>query len=210
MAKSDDGLFDKLSGKIGDVVFASWRGIPYIRSKPSGNPSNTKAQQEQRSKFGVVVKFVGRILPVINAGFKWRLDEMPERNAAISYLMKNGIRGKKPEIYIDYPRVKVARGGLPAPKEASAHRVEERLVSVKWKYNQQVTSARKDDSVIALAYAPKLQKGVWKIGGDVARSDEAVALKLPEAMAKQELHIYLAFANTTGTDASDSVYLGSL
>lgn len=210
MAKSDDGLFGKLSGKLGDIVFASWRGIPYIRSRPSGNPSNTKAQQNQRSKFGVVVKFVGSILPVINAGFKWRLDEMPERNAAISYLMKNGVRGKKPEIYIDYPRVKVARGSLPAPKEASADRVEERLVSVKWKYNPEAASVHKDDSVIALAYAPKLQKGVWKIGGSVARSDETVALELPETMVEEEVHTYLAFANTMGTDASDSVYLGSL
>jgi len=84
MAKSKDGLFGKLSGKIGNVVMAHWRGIPYIRSRPYGNPSNTKAQQTQRSKFGMVVKFVGQILPVINAGFKWRTDEMPERNAAIS------------------------------------------------------------------------------------------------------------------------------
>lgn len=77
MAKSKDGSFGKLSGKVRNLVFATWKGIPYVRSRPSCNPSNTEEQQTQRSKFGVTVKFVGRILPVINAGFNGIRIECP-------------------------------------------------------------------------------------------------------------------------------------
>ncbi|MGM0546795.1 MAG: DUF6266 family protein [Bacteroidota bacterium] len=198
MAKFGDGLF----GKIGNVVIAHWKGKQYIRSRPSGNPSNTKAQQNQRSKFGMVVKFVGRILPVINAGFKWRTDEMTERNAAISYLMKNAVTGEKPDLSIIYPNVMVARGDLPPPKQATVERMANHLV-FSWVYCRN----RPADRVLALAYSTDLEKGVWSIGA-ARRADESVDLELPDNWAGKEVHAYLAFAALDGSDASDSVYVG--
>lgn len=108
MAKSKDGFFGKLSGKIGNVVISSWKGIPYIKSKPAGNPSNTKAQQNQRSKFKLVIAYINDIKPVINAGFKWNTERMTEMNSATSYLMKNALKGEQSELEIDYPSVLVA------------------------------------------------------------------------------------------------------
>jgi hypothetical protein len=52
-----NGVFGKVAGKIGGVVFGSWRGINYGRSyvKPS-NP-NTQAQQTQRNRFSALNVF---------------------------------------------------------------------------------------------------------------------------------------------------------
>jgi len=208
MAKSKDGPFGKLSGKVGNLVFATWKGIPYIRSRPSGNPSNTKAQQTQRSKFGMVVKFVGHILPVIKAGFKWQSEELPARNAAISYLMKNAVRGDKPDIWIDYSSVLVARGNLPKPKDATAERVADKSLKIRWSFDTQSAVKRASDKVLALAYIPELKQGIWSIDGTASRDDEHIILELPDAAVQREAHVYLAFADPEGNDASDSVYLG--
>ncbi len=200
MAKIKDGIF----GKIGNIVVAHWKGKPYIRSRPSGNPSNTKAQQNQRSKFGMVVKFVGRILPVINAGFKWRIDEMTERNAAISYIMKNAVAGEKPDLRIDYSSVLVARGNLPSPQEPTVKRKDKELV-FGWNFQ----GSRGSDRVLALAYCPDAKKGVWIINGH-RRDDEQLILPLPEELQEHALETYLAFASNDGEEASDSVYLGKI
>lgn len=209
MAKSKDGPFGKLSGKAGNLVFATWRGIPYIRSRPSKSASNTPAQQTQRSKFGLVVKFIGRILPVIKAGFKLNVDEVPERNAAISYLMKNAVRGEKPDIWIDYSAVLIARGNLPTPKETSVERISGNLL-IQWHYNQELDKKRADDKVLALAYFPDIEQGIWSMDGSTTRNDEEIILELPESAADKEVHVYLGFAAPDGNDASDSVYLGEL
>jgi hypothetical protein len=210
MAKSKDGFLGKLSGKVGNLVFATWKGVPYIRSRPSGNPSNTEAQQTQRSKFGETVKFVGRILPIIKAGFKWNTDRMPERNAAISYLMKNAVKGEKPDIWIDYPAVKVARGNLPVPQHVSAELSSDNNLVIDWTYNASLGTSRATDRVLALAYFPGIKQAVWSIDDTVVRADEQIMLELSKSAAQKEMHVYLAFADQEGNDASDSVYLGKV
>lgn len=206
MAKSKDGPFGKLSGKAGNLVFATWRGIPYIRTRPSKPVSNTPAQQTQRSKFGVVVSLVGDIYPVIKAGFK-RPEDLPARNAAISYLMKNATRGEKPNIWIDYSSVLVSRGNLPAPGEATAEWTADNDLVIRWQYNSELPKKRADDNVLALAYFPEKEHGIWSIDGSATRKDEEIILKLPEGASDLEMHLYLGFAAPDGNDASDSVYV---
>lgn len=206
MAKSKDGPFGKLSGKVGNLVFATWNGVPYIRTRPSKPVSNTPAQQTQRSKFGHVVAFVGEILPVIKAGFKG--TELRERNAAISYLMKNVVRGKKPDIWIDYSSVLVARGNLPSPKEATVELTSDYDLVIRWQHNPELPKQRAADEVLALAYFPEVKQGIWSVDGSATRKDEKITLELPDTAAQKEMHVYLAFAATDGSDASDSVYVG--
>lgn len=208
MAKSKDGPFGKLSGKVGNLVFATWRGIPYVRSRPSKPVSNTPAQQTQRGKFGTVVSFVGRILPVIHAGFKRNAD-LPERNAAISYLMKNAVRGEKPDIWIDYSAVLVARGNLPAPQEATAERTSDNNLLIQWNHNAELSDKRGDDRVLALAYFSEMEQGIWAINGEAARADGEIKLELPNTAVEKEMHVYLGFADVEENDASDSVYVGT-
>lgn len=62
MAKIRSGILGPVSGSIGGIVGAKWKGIPTIRSKPLSvaNP-NTASQQAQRGKFSQVVA-VARLL----------------------------------------------------------------------------------------------------------------------------------------------------
>lgn len=133
---------------------------------------------------------------------------MPERNAAISYLMKNAVKGKKPDIWIDYPAVKVARGNLPPPKDTNAERSSDDSLVIQWSHNTAFSNKRASDKVLALAYFPETKGAVWSVDGAAVRADEELTLKLSESAAQKEMHLYLAFADQEGKDASDSVYLG--
>ena len=52
MGKIAQGILGGLSGKVGNVIGGSWKGIDYIRIKPSSvaNP-RTVGQVNQRTKF---------------------------------------------------------------------------------------------------------------------------------------------------------------
>lgn len=210
MAKSEDGFFGKLSGKIGNVVVSSWKGIPYIKSKPSGNTSNTKAQQNQRNKFKLVIDFVNAVKPVINAGFKWNTERMTEMNSATSYIMKNALKGKHPELEIDYSSVLVTRGDLPVPQDAAVSRKEEGRLRFSWTFDSELGIQRGNDYVLALAYHPNRERGVWIADGSVLRKEEQLELSLPDEWDATKVEPYLAFAAADGSDASDSVYLGEM
>lgn len=207
MAKWDKGLLGKLSGSIGNVVVSSWKGIPYIRSKPSGNPSNTPAQQKQRSKFGIVIKFVNQLKPVINRGFKYNTDSMTELNSATSYLMKHAVITDDKNLRLDFARVLVARGDLGPPLEPRAEK-RRREIKLQWKYKEQQPAADPDDYLLAVAYDAKNERAFCEVATEVRRQDEQYSFTPDGAPAGQSLHVYIAFASADEKDASDSVYLG--
>lgn len=210
MAKSKNGFFGQLSGRIGNVVVSSWKGIPYIRSKPVGNTSNTRAQQNQRGKFKLVIDFLNSIKPVINAGFKWNTDRMTEMNSATSYIMKRAVRGEHPDLRIHYPLVLVARGDLPEPQQTAVTRENETELRFSWRCDTNSGRGRGKDHVLALAYCPETERGVWLADGSVLRKEQQFKLTLPQEWNSRAVETYLAFAAPDGSDASNSVHLGRL
>lgn len=54
MGVISQGILGGVSGKVGNVVGASWKGIDYLRIKPSNvaNP-RTEGQVSQRTKFAL-------------------------------------------------------------------------------------------------------------------------------------------------------------
>lgn len=64
MATFKEGVFGGFSGKVGNVVGASWRGIDYMRSLPLGRKdAKTKRQVKQRGKFSVTMDFLRTMTP---------------------------------------------------------------------------------------------------------------------------------------------------
>ncbi|WP_412560608.1 DUF6266 family protein [Winogradskyella sp. MIT101101] len=111
MGKIAQGILGGLSGKVGNVIGGSWKGIDYIRIKPSSvaNP-RTVGQVNQRTKFTATLEFLQAVKPFIKLGYKGLAVKKTEFNAAMSYVLNNAITGAEPNFVVDYPNALVSRG----------------------------------------------------------------------------------------------------
>ena len=59
MARYSNGMNGPVSGKVGTVVGATWKGIPYQRSLPKVNRNRKRSEEEQanNNKFGFVSRW---------------------------------------------------------------------------------------------------------------------------------------------------------
>lgn len=108
------GVIGGFSGKVGNVIGASWKGIAYMRIRPTSvaNPK-TDAQLDHRMRFTVTLRFLQPLTQFLKIGFKNYAVKMTPFNNAMSYNFRNAIQGTYPNFTIDYPNAMVSRGQLP-------------------------------------------------------------------------------------------------
>lgn len=111
MGKISQGVLGGFSGKVGNVVGGTWKGIDYMRIKPA-NVSNprTAGQVDQRSKFTITLRFLQTMTDFLRVGFKLYANKMTQFNAAMSYNLNNAITGTYPNFSVDYANALVSRG----------------------------------------------------------------------------------------------------
>lgn len=201
------GILGGFSGKVGNVVGASWKSVSYIRSLPANvrNPRTVK-QVTQRTKFSMIQKFVRTLLPVVRVGFKGNAGgNNSAYGAAISYNLLNAVKGVYPDFEIDFENASIAKGTLYGVSNPSATCSGGRL-NIDWG-TEMYSNARGDDRVAVIAYNPGNELAVYDL--DVgARDDGAASLDLPPAWMGHEVETYLVFSSTDGTLVSDSIYTG--
>lgn len=211
MAKFSKGILGGFSGKVGNVIGGSWKGIDYMRSKPNKvNDPKTEAQMTQRKKFAMVNAFLKKIKPVITAGFQSNNKHMTPVNSAMSYNLKNAVTGTYPDLEIDYPEVLVARGDLIPAQNMSAVSEAEYEISFSWTDNTGIGSAKEDDRALILVFSPDKNRAVYVVSDSAERGEESYTLTLPEEYGGDSVEAYLAFVSADGKETSDSSYLGSI
>ena len=211
MAKFSKGILGGFSGKVGNVVGGTWKGIDYMRSKPNNvKDPKTDAQLAQRQKFAMVTSFLKKVKPIIQAGFKTNTKQMTPVNSAMSYNLKNAISGDYPNLQIDYASVVVARGDLMPGQDADAASNAENEITFSWSDNSGMGSANADDKALLLLYSPVKDRALYIAGEGPERQEESYSPTLPSSYGGVAVEAYLAFASADGTDASDSDYLGSV
>ena len=116
MGTIKQGILGGFSGKVGTVVGSSWKGISYMRGQAQNvkNPRTAK-QVAQRDKFSLALSFIRPIQSFIQIGFKTYAHRQSAFNAAMSYTLKNVIKGTYPSFTIDYTQAMVSRGSLAKP-----------------------------------------------------------------------------------------------
>lgn len=211
MAKLSKGILGGFSGKVGNVIGGSWKGIDYMRSKPNNvKDPKTEAQMAQRRKFALVTGFLKRIKPVIQAGFKADTRRMSAVNSAMSYNIKNAITGTYPDQEIDFSSVLVARGDLIPSLDASAESSAADSITFSWTDNSGIGSARADDQALLLVYNPAKDRALYLPGDGPERQEETYSFTLPASFSGDTVETYLAFVSADDGAASDSDYLGSV
>ncbi len=203
------GILGGFSGKVGNVVGASWKGVDYIRSLPSKvrNP-RSKGQVAQRTRFSLIAKFVRALLPVIRVGFKQSAGAYNSAySAAVSYNVQNAVKGEHPDFEIDFSNAMLSKGGLTGTYEATATR-EPGILNAEWEPEARGNASVEDHVAIA-AYNPIKQEAMYDLHA-ASRGDGSGELQLPTAWDGDEVEAFVMFISEDGKQVSDSVYTGRL
>lgn len=80
-----NGIMGPVSGKVGGVVGADWKGINYLKAYTKPANPNTASQQTVRTKFAAMVAFSQQLLPTL-IPFAW--DPFAVKMSGFNYWIK--------------------------------------------------------------------------------------------------------------------------
>lgn len=209
MGKLKNGIFGGFSGKVGNVVGSSCRGVEYIKSRPAKmtNP-RSKGQVKQRNTFIIIQNFLGTFTPLIRIGFKdYAIDGLSAFNAAMSYNMVKGVKTGVTDEELDFPNILVSRGPLYPAKDINID-ISEEGVQFNWDPTPE-GNASSDDQVMVLVYNCDKETAIHDINAG-KRSSSTTKIKLPDDWNGDSIETYIAFKKADGSVVSDSIYCGCL
>jgi len=211
------GILGGVSGKIGNVVGGSWKGIDYLRVLPASvSDAKSPLQKTQRNKFAVVMKFLQPLTEFIRIGFKGQAVKQTAFNAAMSYNYHNALTGEYPDIAIDYANAAVSQGNLPAAVNPVCASDEAAKVSISWDANTNQGHASDNDVAMAVVYNPILKEAIYVLNAGT-RADATISIDLPNNFSGNDVHCYVCFmvlesalVGGAKNAISNSAYAGSV
>lgn len=210
MGKISQGVLGGFSGKVGNVVGGTWKGIDYMRIKPANvtNP-RTEGQVDQRSKFSTVLRFLQPMTDFLRVGFKLYANKMTQFNAAMSYNLNNAITGAYPNFMVDYASALVTRGNLTGAANGATSSPSAASVEVTWTDNSGSGSAQATDKALIVLLNTTRQEAVFTIAGP-ARSAGTETISVPSEYTGEDVEVFLGFISEDGSKVANSSYLGSV
>ncbi|TLX71948.1 hypothetical protein E9993_19235 [Labilibacter sediminis] len=218
MAKFEQGILGGFSGKVGNVVGSTWKGISYMKAKPQkSNRKASEKQIEQRARFLFASNFIQPLYPIIQIGYRKLEIQKSAKNAAMSELLNYAIEGDYPSFNVNFRNLKLSKGSLEIPTECSIELQADRVV-FNWSMDSGSEDSEEEDKLLselkennmmlvtlANGFAPRYSLHKYK------RKDLTGNLGLPNAPSGTEVHCYLACVSNGGTKTvSNSVYVGSI
>lgn len=207
MGTISKGILGGFSGKVGTVIGFIIKGVSYMRSLAgSYTQANTPAQIEQRAKFGLAISFIRPLTEFLKIGFRNYTDKMSAVNYAMSYTLKNAIRGTYPDFSIDFANVLVSKGALSGALNPNALSIAAGQVTFSWDDNSDEINAAPTDGALIVAYNPTRNEAVFT-NGESTRVDGTQTLAVPTSYSGESLECYIAFVDASGKVAT-SKYIG--
>lgn len=210
MGKINQGILGGVSGQVGNVIGGSWKGIDYLRIKPSSvaNP-RTAGQVDQRSKFGTVLRFLQPVTEFLRVGFKFYANKMTQFNAAMSFNLNNAVTGVYPNHMIDYATALVSRGNLTAASNGASTSPSAGNVDVTWTDNSGSGSALATDKALIVLLNTSRGEAVYTTAGP-DRSLGTATIPVPLEYSGEDVEVFLGFVAENGSKVANSSYLGSV
>lgn len=209
MGKISQGILGGFSGKVGNVIGGSWKGIDYIRIKPANvaNPRTT-GQVNQRTKFTTTLEFLQAVKPFIQVGYKSLAIKKTAFNAAMSYVLNNAITGTEPNFVIDYPNALVSKGNLSNALNPAMDLATANEVTFSWDDNSDQGNANTTDKSMLLIYNPSQKESIVVLSG-ATRQAGTQTVSIPATYSGETVEVYMAFISDEGSVVSNSSYIGS-
>jgi hypothetical protein len=207
MAKIGNSILGPIQGKVGNVIAATWKGIPYVRIKPLPPRKKRKPSAKEaltREKFKVAQYWLKPVLKFVREGFKGYTTTVEGFIAAKSYLMKNAMEVTDDKITIDPSKVLVSYGDLALPEDLRVERTKPDELTFSWDKKIEVRGIAFDQCML-LAYNIEKKNAVMKTSGGQFRYVGSDTLPV---YAGLQYHVYIAFIAEDRNKRSMSVYLG--
>ncbi len=208
MSVVSNPLIGHSSGKIGNVVFSTWKGLDVLKNKPMSvaNP-NTDSQQMRRSALSQVVSIFRQAPGAIRAGYNKLAVQMSEWNAFAREVLNNSFNYATPPTATLVPaNLLISKGTISStPILTNVSDVSDGTIAVTFATTATDPGQSAGDKAIVVGF--NSTTGDWT-GGTTAmlRSSGAANIPLPAGwVAGNVTRIYLAFFNSLSGESSDSI-----
>ena len=203
------GILGPVSGKVGTVIGASWKGIPFLRSQATSRRTVfTQPQLEQQAKFSTSIKFLQPMTSLLTVSFRDYAVKMSGFNNAMAYTLKNAVAGTYPDYTVDYSMALISRGDLPNAASPLASATGGGNVKFNWTNNSGVGKAMPTDKSILVVYCPDKKQCIYTTTG-ADRSTGVSQLNVNPFIGLL-VQTYIGFLSTDGRDISNSYFTGEL
>jgi hypothetical protein len=212
MALFREGALGSIRGSLGNMVVASYKGVPYLRQRPAAR-TTAPSQKElnNRRRWQLTQQWLQPVMELVREGFRGYSARAEGFVAAKSYLLKHALEGEADTLRINPALAKVSCGDLPLPATVQAALINGHAVQFTWDATA-VAGTDPYDQAMLLAYNIEERYAVMRktaqfrsIGQDVLVLPEAI-----EGLPPQTYHLYIAFIAVDRSRQSNSTYLGSV
>jgi hypothetical protein len=208
MAKLNQGILGGITGKIGNVIGSSWKGIPVIKSKPLSvaNPK-TAGQVAQRSKFSNCVAFASAILSTI---IKPLWDRFASQESGYNAFCSVNVALFANEMPSTPSSLVISRGKMAVTAVANAEMQESSgEITVSW-VNDAGEGLKLAEDIPYFLIVNETKEKLFAYNGIAEgkkRSSTSVTVDTGIiAGVADDIHCYLAFKRVDGTVVSGTAY----
>nr|WP_294898522.1 DUF6266 family protein [uncultured Pedobacter sp.] len=202
MAIIKNGINGGFSGKVGNVVGTTWRGLEIIRSKPCPPQKFSEKQLANQLKMKLVQLFLKKMVEVVRIGFRDETIIPTAFNSALSYNKKNAIIGTYPDLVLDYTLVRLAQGHVYMPASITFSQ-DDAGIYLEWDSILK-ENARRDDQLLLVVWDKESSTCEYSL--QAYRSNTKFSF-LPQQL-RAGMYIWAAFIRHDRSMQSNSVYLG--
>jgi hypothetical protein len=184
-------------GRLGDVVFSSWKGIDYVKTytKP-GNP-RTAGQTGHRAVFSRLAHLGKGLNEAVLKPFTF---PKPQKKSPYNAFIENNIELLQANLW-NIAKLQILNGSLPLdPSKNPIWDAANKTVGFEWEQNAGTPAKSTDVAICVLIQADKVI-GIGTVENRAALGYGWTANSAPELM-NGPAHIFLAFAQppTAGTN----------
>jgi hypothetical protein len=203
MGKIPQGILGGFSGKVGNIIGASWKGIAVIKARPLSvaNPK-TAGQVMQRGKMKALVAFARLILAVI---IKPLNDRFASKESGYNKFVSQNMQAVNSTGVIDSTKLIIATGKMQAPimTIASTGQTTGTLLCAAQPND---TYALPTDKFYGIVINPTTLAIQAIISGNFTRTQLATAQTFTGTGFGVTLHITGAWLRADGSVVSNSAY----